>query len=138
MYLKILAAGAIAGVVANITGFVITGMLFHRFQAETPNTWRAPESWTHYSLSAAIRLVACIAIALVYAGIGTGNYLGGANTLWRGAGFGVCLWAVLAVPLTLELALFVKWHRGFVVGLLLDWLVLCVVANVASSIAQPA
>ena len=46
--LKILAAGAIAGIVANATGYVITGRLFHPYQAKTPNTWRATESWTHY------------------------------------------------------------------------------------------
>ena len=69
MTAKILAAGAIAGLVANITGYLITGMLFHRYQARTPGTWRASESWAHYMVSMAIRIFACIAIGLVYAGL---------------------------------------------------------------------
>ena len=54
--LKILAAGAIAGIVANATGYVITGRLFHPYQAKTPNTWRATESWTHYQDATAVRI----------------------------------------------------------------------------------
>ena len=49
-----------------MTGYVITGMLFHRYQAKTPNTWRPAESWLHYSLSSAARIFACIAIGLLY------------------------------------------------------------------------
>jgi hypothetical protein len=126
MILKILAVGAIAGVVANATGFVITAKLFHRYQARTPNTWRKGESWGHYLASSAIRIFACIAIGLLY---------GLAAASVRGASFGFCLWAAVAAPIILEVAIFVKWHRGFVIGLLLDWLVLCVLAGVASSMA---
>ena len=42
---QMLAAGAIAGILSNVTGYAITGRLFHRYQARTPNTWRAAESW---------------------------------------------------------------------------------------------
>jgi hypothetical protein len=46
------------------------------------------------------------------------------------------VFACIAIgSIILELAMFVKWHRGFVIGLLLDWLVVCVLAGVASSIA---
>jgi len=47
-------------------------------------------------------------------------------------------WAAAAAPMILELAVFVKWHRGFVIGLLLDWLALCVLAGAASALAQSA
>jgi len=40
-----------------------------------------------------------------------------------------------AAPVILETALFVNWHRGFVVGLLLDWLVLCLIAGACASVA---
>jgi len=39
---------------------------------------------------------------------------------------------VTILPLLLEVALFVNWHRGFVVGLLLDWLVVCILASTAA------
>jgi hypothetical protein len=135
MIAKILAAGAIAGLVVNVTGYLITGMLFHRYQARTPGTWRASESWAHYMVSMAIRIFACIAIGLVYGAIGTDHFGWSADVPLRGASFGVCLWAAVAAPILLELAVFVKWHRGFVIGLLLDWWVVCVLAGVASSIA---
>jgi hypothetical protein len=126
MILKILAACAIAGVAANVTGFVITAKLFHRYQARTPNTWREAESWGHYLAASALRIFACIAIGLLY---------GFAAANMRGTSFGFCLWAAVAAPVILEVAIFVKWHRGFVVGLLIDWWVLCMLASVASSMA---
>lgn len=69
--LKIIAAGVIAGIVANVTGYVITGRLFHAYQAKTPNTWRQTESWAHYLYAAAIRIAGCIGIGFLYAAIGT-------------------------------------------------------------------
>ncbi len=62
--LNVLAAGAAAGIAANVTGYVITGRLFHHYQPRTPGTWRAVESWTHYHYASAIRILACIGIAL--------------------------------------------------------------------------
>ncbi|SRR6266436_6221837 len=130
---QMLAAGAIAGILSNVTGYAITGRLFHRYQARTPNTWRAAESWGHYLYSAGVRVLACAGIVILYHAYGTANpFFAG------GAGFGICLWAVTVVPVIVEIALFVNWHRGFVVGLLLDWLVVCVIASVAASMAERA
>jgi len=56
-----------------MTAYVINGMLFHRYQAETPYRWRAAESWLHYCLSS------------------------GADALERGAFFDLCLRGVLCV-----------------------------------------
>jgi len=69
--IKVLAAGVIAGSVANATGYLITGRLFHPYQARTPGTWRAAESWTHYLNAAAIRIAACVAIGFLYVAFGT-------------------------------------------------------------------
>ena len=135
MPLKILAAGVVAGILANVTGYLITGRLFHPFQAKTPNTWRATESWTHYQYATAVRIGACIAIAFALAGLGNAFPTIGDGAIARGISFGLILWAVTILPLVVEVALFVKWHRGFVVGLLLDWLVVCVLASVSSAIA---
>lgn len=133
--LKILAAGAIAGILANVTGYLITGRLFHGYQAQTPQTWRATESWTHYQYATVVRIAACIAIAFLYAALGTLlTGLAGA-TIAHGVGFGAMLWAATILPLVLEVALFVNWHRGFVAGLLLDWLVVCVLASASAAIA---
>jgi hypothetical protein len=62
----------------------------------------------------------------------------GGSSLLRGATFGGLLWGVTILPLVLEVALFVNWHRGFVMGLVLDWLVVCVLAGVAAAVAMGA
>lgn len=56
---EVLAAAAIAGVAANVSGYLITGRLFHRYQSNTPATWRTVESWTHYAYAAGIRRPHC-------------------------------------------------------------------------------
>jgi hypothetical protein len=136
--LKIIVAAAIAGILSNMTGYLISGRIFHKYQAQTPNTWRAGESWAHYSYSAGVRLLSCLAIVILYHAFG-----GSALALFQGgvlggAAFGACLWAAMTAPLILEVALFVNWHRGFVVGLLLDWLVVSIIAGMAAAILLPA
>ena len=133
--LNILAAGVIAGIVANATGYLITGRLFHPYQARTPGTWRVSESWTHYLQAAAIRIAACIAMGFLYGALGTAIPSVGDGAIARGISFGSILWAVTLLPLVLEAALFVNWHRGFVAGLLLDWLVVCILASAAAAVA---
>ena len=131
--LKILEAGVVAGIVANATGYLITGRIFHPYQAKTPGTWRATESWTHYQYATAIRIAACIGIAFAYALLGAPLAFG-TNELAKGIGFGSMIWAITILPLLLEVGLFVNWHRGFVAGLLLDWLVVCVIASMAAAV----
>jgi hypothetical protein len=131
--LKILEAGVISGIAANATGYLITGRIFHPYQAKTPGTWRATESWTHYQYATAIRLAACIGIAFAYALLGAPLAFG-ASALAQGISFGSIIWAITILPLVLEVGLFVNWHRGFVAGLLLDWLVVCVIASVAAAV----
>ena len=133
--LKLLAAGVVAGLLANVTGYVVTGRLFHRFQAETPATWRATESWTHYQYATAVRIGACIAIAVLYGALANVSPSFAGDPISRGMSFGSILWAVTILPVVIEVALFVNWHRGFVVGLLLDWLVVCVLASVSAAVA---
>jgi hypothetical protein len=131
----ILSAGVVAGILSNITGYALTGRLFHSYQARTPNTWRAAESWASYLYSSGVRILACIGIALLYHALAQGSPLFGAGALPGGAAFGACLWVVAVAPVIVETALFVNWHRGFVIGLLLDWLVVCLVAGVAAAFA---
>ena len=133
--LKVVAAGSVAGVLANVTGYLVTGRLFHQFQAKTPGTWRIAESWTHYQYAAAVRIGACIAIAILYAAVGNLLPSIADSTLARGTGFGILLWTTTVLPLVLEVSIFVNWHRGFVWGLLLDWLIVCIIAAVSSALA---
>ena len=133
--LKILGAAAAAGVLANVTGYLITGRLFHSFQALTPSTWRASESWNQYLYSTISRIAACVAVALIYKAVGSSAANLSDITILRGIWFGLILWAATILPAILEIALFVNLHRGFVIGLLLDWLVVCILASVAAALA---
>jgi len=132
---QMLGAGVIAGVVSNVTGYALTGRLFHPYQARTPNTWRAAESWANYLYAAGVRVIACAGIALLYHASGAASSVFGGGAVPGGAAFGACLWAVAVAPVIVETAMFVNWHRGFVIGLLLDWLVACLVAGAAAAVA---
>jgi hypothetical protein len=132
---EVATVGICAGVLSNITGYVITGRLFHGYQARTPGTWRVAESWGHYMYSAGIRVLACIGIALLYHSYQAAGSDSGINALSGAIGFAICLWAVAMLPVILEIAIFVNWHRGFVVGLAIDWLVLCAIACSATAVA---
>jgi hypothetical protein len=129
-------AGVVAGILSNVTGYVITGQLFHPYQQQTPNTWRATESHAHYLYSAGARIVACVGIVLLYGVAATSTAFFGSGAASGAALFGVCLWTATVAPVILEVAVFVNWRRGFVVGLLLDWLVVCVIAALMAYAAE--
>ncbi len=135
MTLRILLDGAIAGVLSTGTGYWITGRLFHAYQARTPQTWRSGESWSSYLISTVLRLLVCILIAWLYGCFDFGAAPFGRGTMAGGAMFGLGLGAITVAPAILEAALFVNWHRGFVVGLLLDWLIVFMLAGVAGAVA---
>lgn len=135
MTLRVLLDGAIAGILSTVTGYWITGRLFHAYQARTPNTWRSTEGWSAYLVSTGLRLFACVTIAGLYGGLEIGTSLLGRGTIPSGALFGVALWALTVAPAILEAALFVNWHRGFILGLLLDWMIVFVLAGVAGAVA---
>ena len=108
--------GAISGLVLSATtSFLITGRLFHSYQKKTAATWR-PESWRQH-------LFAMLLQSMAGAGIGWLFSAAGAPAL----GFalfelGLGVWIVLVACILIQ-ALYVNWHAGFVVGLVLDWTV---------------
>jgi hypothetical protein len=97
------------------TSFLITGRLFHPYQKMTAATWR-PESWRQH-------LLAMLLQSMAGAGIGWLFSAAGAPTL----GFallelGLGVWMALVACILIQ-ALYVNWHAGFIVGLVLDWTV---------------
>ncbi len=128
----VVAAGAVAGVVSVLTSWAITGGLFHRYQRLTPDTWRQ-EGPSSYALSSALNIVECIGIGLLFAlstGFPAGRSLGWAP---RGLLFGMLCWGALVLPPTLIQSIYVRLHRGVVIGTLVDSLVLCILAAMAAS-----
>jgi hypothetical protein len=108
--------GAITGLVLSVTtSYLITGRLFHRFQARTPGTWRA-ESWRRHLLAMLLYTIAGASLGWLFA-------LAGAPAV-DGALFRLCaaVWIVVAALILMQ-ALYVNWHPGFALGLALDWAV---------------
>jgi hypothetical protein len=108
--------GAIAGLVlSSTTSFLITGRLFHPYQKETPTTWRA-ESWRQHFIAMLLQGIAGAGLGGLYA-------LAGAPPIGvRLFELGAAVWMALAACILIQ-ALYVNWHRGFVLGLALDWTV---------------
>jgi hypothetical protein len=121
-----LVPGAIAGILSIFTGWFWMGVVFHRFQKQTPNTWR-PESNRSYALSSAIRFLTCIAIATVFLLVARmgGVFGGGFPGAFR---FAAVTWMALAAPLLVEAAVFVNLHPWVVLGQVVDWLTTSIVA----------
>jgi hypothetical protein len=108
--------GAIAGLIlSSTTSFLITGRLFHRYQAKTPSTWRT-ESWRQHLFAVLLQTIAG-------AGLGGLFAVGGAPPVGiRLFDLGAAVWMVLTACILIQ-ALYVNWDRGFVIGLIIDWTV---------------
>jgi hypothetical protein len=122
-----LVPGAIAGVISIFTSWLWMGVIFHRFQKQTPQTWRA-EGNASYAMSAAIHFAACIAIATVFLFVALmpGNLF--ANGIHGALRFAALLWMAVAAPFAIEAAIFINLHPWVVVGQVLDWLTTSVLA----------
>jgi hypothetical protein len=106
--------GAITGLVmSSTTSYLITGRLFHPYQAKTPATWRA-ETWRQHVLAMLLHVIAGAGLGWLFA-------ISGAPSV-DGALFKLCaaVW-ILVAPCILMQALYVNWHPGFALGLVIDW-----------------
>jgi hypothetical protein len=120
----------IAGVISVFASWLWMGVIFHRYQRETPQTWR-PEGSRSYILASLLHILATIGIACLFTlivrfkvGIFAVGFQGSLS-------FAICIWGALALPILLESAIFVRLHRLVVVGLLLDWLTTSMLACAA-------
>ena len=114
--------GAIAGVLAIIASWLIMGVIFHRFQRETPETWRA-ENKSSYLFAMVIRFLACLAMATLFLFVGRNYGSPFSDGMERALAFGVVAWTAIAAPILVESAIFIRLHPMVVFAQLLDWLV---------------
>jgi hypothetical protein len=121
-----LAPGAIAGLLAIFTAWFWMGVVFHRFQKLTPNTWR-PENNRSYMLSSTITLLSSIAIATVFLLVARtgGVFAGGCVGALR---FAAVCWMAFSAPLIVNAAVFINLHPWFVVGQVVNALTTSVLA----------
>jgi hypothetical protein len=120
--------GVIAGFISIFGSWLWMGVVFHRFQKRTPETWR-PEGPRNYLGASLLHVIAAIGTASLFtlmARFHAGSFDTG---IMGGLRFGLCLWGVLSLPMILEKALFVRLHPGVVMGELLDWLTTLLLAG---------
>jgi hypothetical protein len=121
--------GLIGGVLSVLGSWLWMGVVFHRFQKETPGTWRA-EGTRNYIAASVLHIVAAIGMACLFT-------LMVRFKVWS-PGFGdsirfaLCLWGAVSLPIVLESAFFIRLHPLVVIGQLLDWLTVAVLACVVT------
>lgn len=121
--------GVIAGVISIFTSWFWVAVVFHKYQRNTPQTWR-PESGRAHALSSLIQIAACIALATVYVMVlrgGGGLFTDGLRgALW----FAVLGWIAFVAPVLLNTGLYVNLDPLVTVGLLLNWLTTALLTTV--------
>jgi len=125
---RLVIAGAVGGFLSIFTSRLITGNLFHRYQRLTPETWR-PEGPKQYALSSLLQILEGAAVGALFFATGGLSVAPAASWPLRGLLFGSLAWLALACPVLLGSAIYVKLHRGVVVGLLLDSLLAVVLMS---------
>jgi hypothetical protein len=121
-----LAPGAIAGILSIFTSWLWIGVVFHRYQRQTPNTWRRENSRS-YALSSAMTVLTCIAIATVFLLVARmgGVFAGGLPGALR---FAAVCWMALTAPFIVNAAVFINLHPWFVFGQVVNALTTSVLA----------
>lgn len=113
--------GLIAGVISVFTCWFWMGLVFHRYQRETPETWR-PEGRRSYIMASLLHILAAIGIACLFTLVVRFKVGIFAVGLQGSIYFAICIWGALALPILLESATFIRLNRFVVIGQLLDWL----------------
>ena len=119
--------GLIAGVVSLFTSWFWMGLVFHRYQRATPETW-GPEGPRNYALSSLVRVFSAIAISFLYVLVVRFHVDFFADGIMGALRFAAVIWFALAAPVAIEAAIYVRMHSMVVVGQVLDWLTTTVLA----------
>jgi len=124
--------GLAGGFVSIFTSWLIVGVLFHRFQRATPATWRS-EGPKQYALASALNVFTGLALGVLLGATGGVSAVAESSWLVQGLVFGGLCWVSLPLPMQLTGALFVNFHRGFVLGSILDSLVTCLLCGLGAA-----
>ena len=116
-----LVPGLIAGLISIFASWFWMGVVFHRYQRATPEIWRS-EGPRNYILSSIVRLLAAIAIAVLYVAVvrsQAGFFAAGMVGAFR---FAAIIWIAMAAPVAIESAIYIRMHSMIVLGHVIDWL----------------
>ena len=129
---SMLTPGLIAGLLSIFTSWLWMGVIFHRFQNRTPETWRR-ETGLSYLASSAVHVLAAIAIAIFFSVLkqhAPGLFETGMHCA---VAFALTVWVVFALPIILDAAIFIRLHPLVVAGQLLDWLTTSLLATLITA-----
>jgi hypothetical protein len=127
-----LVPGLIAGFLSIFTSWFWMGALFHRFQRETPGTWR-PEGPRSYLAACLIRFVASLGVACLLTLLFRFHVSSFAPGMTSSLRFALCLWGAVSLPMILEGAVFIRLHPLVILGQLMDWLTTMILACVMTN-----
>ena len=123
--MRIILAAVISAVVGIAVDWLVSLKLFHRYRSRTPDTYR-PAARRRPALMWSAIILAAFTYAIFFAVTGGIGWLNVTQWVRIGILFGIGCWMALALPLVLSLSVFVNLHRGVVIGLLVDWLLLSI------------
>ncbi len=124
-----LAAALCAALASAVFSFLFQSVIFSRYRAHTPATWRAATKRRF-----ALAILGDIIFGLAFAGFFT--ITGGIGRMnvreWirMGVYFGAGAWLAVALPLLFTMSVIVNFHRGVFAGVLLSWFCACTAAGV--------
>jgi len=95
--------GLIAGIVSIFTSWFWMGLVFHRYQRATPETWR-PEGPRNYALSSLVRVFSAIAISALYVLVARFHVGFFADGMVGALRFAALIWIALSAPVAIEAA----------------------------------
>lgn len=119
--------GLIAGVVSLFSSWFWMGLVFHRYQRATPDTWRL-EGPRNYVLSSLVRVLSAIAISVLYVLVASFHVAFFADGMVGALRFAAAIWIALAAPVAIEAAIYVRMHSMVVLGQVIDWLTTVILA----------
>ena len=119
--------GFIAGIVSIFTSWFWMGLVFHRYQRATPETWR-PEGPRNYALSSLVRVLSAIAISAFYVLVARFNVSSFADGMVGALRFAALIWIALSAPVAIEAAIYIRMHSMVVMGQVIDWLTTTILA----------
>ena len=99
--------GLIAGIVSIFTSWFWMGLVFHRYQRATPETWR-PEGPRNYALSSLVRVLSAIAISALYVLVARFHVGFFADGMVGALRFAALIWIALSAPVAIEAAIYVR------------------------------
>jgi hypothetical protein len=119
--------GLIAGIVSIFTSWFWMGIVFHRYQRATPETWR-PEGPRNYALSSLVRVLSAIAISALYVLVARFQVGFFAEGMVGALRFAALIWIAQSAPVAIEAAIYVRMHSMVVLGQAIDWLTTAILA----------